>query len=131
MAREAVDRALLTTPSVDGVLCANDVMALGALESLRRHGRKARVVGVNAIPEAIEAIGRGDLLATVDFNAMWMCALATECAIWHLRGETVPASLRLPVQIVDGSNYRQWKLPYEQRPLPTLHETLTRLRPQR
>jgi ribose transport system substrate-binding protein len=62
------------------------------------------VVGVNAIPQAIDAIREGRMLATADFNAMQMCALATECAIRHLRGEAVPAEIELPVAIVERRN---------------------------
>jgi ABC-type sugar transport system substrate-binding protein len=84
-------------------------------------------VRVNAIPEAIAAIRSGEMLATVDFNAMRMAYLATECAVRHLRGEPVPAEIQLPAEIVDRRNCESWDLPYEQRPIPTLEETLARL----
>ena len=48
------------------------------------------VVGVNAIPEAVAAIAAGRMLATADFNAMAMSEIATEAAVRHLRGETIP-----------------------------------------
>ena len=103
-------------------------MAMGVLDALRAaggtEGRKAAVAGVNAIPEAVAAIRRGEMLATADFNAMRMAYLATECAVRHLRGETVPATIDLPVDIVDRGNAHLWDLPYEQRPIPTLEETL-------
>jgi ribose transport system substrate-binding protein len=53
-----------------------------------------------------------------------MAALATECAVRHLRGEAVPEKIELPVEIVDRRNCHLWDLPFEQRPLPTLRETL-------
>jgi ABC-type sugar transport system substrate-binding protein len=71
---------------VDGIACANDVMAIGALSALSDTGQGSVVVGVNAIPEAVAAIRADRLLATADFNAMWMCYLATECLVRHLRG---------------------------------------------
>src|SRR5690606_5317569 len=55
---------------IDGLLCANDVMALGAIEAMAAAGRRIPLVGVNALPEAIAAIKQGTLLATVDFDAM-------------------------------------------------------------
>jgi ribose transport system substrate-binding protein len=109
---------------LDACLSANDVMALGALEALREAGRKAAIVGVNAIPEAVAAIKAGEMLASADFNAMHMCSLATECAIRHLQGEAVPEKIELPVRIVDRSNYHRWDLPFEQRAMPTLKEIL-------
>ncbi|MDH4135018.1 MAG: sugar ABC transporter substrate-binding protein, partial [Gammaproteobacteria bacterium] len=97
-------------------------MAIGVLDALDAAGKSAVVVGVNAIPQAIEAIAAGRMLATADFNAMQMAYLATECAVRHLRGESVPTSIELPVRIVDGRNYAQWRLPYEQRPVITLDQ---------
>jgi ribose transport system substrate-binding protein len=99
-------------------------MAVGVVDALRAAGRKSAVAGVNAIPEAIAAIRRGDMLATADFNAMRMAYLATECAVRHLRGEPVPAAIDLPAEIVDRHNCESWDLPYERRPIPTLKETL-------
>lgn len=119
-ARLAFERTLREQPAIDAVLAANDIMAIGVLDALQAAGREAVVVGVNAIPEAITAIRRGRMLATADFNAMQMAALATECALRHLRGEAVPAEIELPVGIVDRSNAHLWDQPYEQRPLLTL-----------
>lgn len=124
VARACVERRLAAGEAFDACLAANDAMALGALDALGAAGRRALVAGVNAVPEAIEAIKRGALLATADFNAMRMAYLATECAIRHLRGQPVPAQIMLPVEIVDRANLQRWDLPYEQRPLPTLEETL-------
>lgn len=121
-AREAFAAVLRAQPQLDAVLAANDIMAIGVLDALDEARRNAVVVGVNAIPQAIEAIGAGRMLATADFNAMQMCFLATECAIRHARGEAVPAEIELPVAIVHGGNWQQWNLPYEQRTLMTLKE---------
>ena len=124
-ARAAVAGWLRGGGALDGCLAANDVMALGAIEALHAAGRRAvAVVGVNAIPEAIAAIKAGEMLASADFNAMRMCQLATECALHYLRGETVPEKIELPAEIVDRANYHRWDLPFEERPLPTLAETL-------
>jgi len=123
-ARDRVAQWLAANDGIEGCLAANDVMALGAVDALRASGRQAAVAGVNAIPEAIAAIKRGDMLATADFNAMRMAYLATECAVRHLRGEPVPAEIQLPVEIVDRRNCHRWDLPFEQRPVPTLEETL-------
>ena len=121
-ARERTADWLRSNIAPDAVLVANDIMAVGVLDALDAAGKTAAVVGVNAIPQAIEAIAAGRMLATADFNAMQMAYLAAECAARHLRGEGIPERIELPVQIVDGSNYTQWNLPYAQRPVLTLEE---------
>jgi len=106
---------------LDAVLCANDSMALGVLDVLgAAAGNPDRplVVGVNAIPEAIAAIEARQMLATASFDAMAMSGIATEAAVRHLRGETVPREIILPVQIVDAANYSAWNVPFEARLCP-------------
>ena len=109
---------------MDGVLSANDVMSLGILSALDAAGLRAPVIGVNALPEAIDSIKAGRLLATVDFDAMKIGCIATEAAIRHLRGEAVPAEIILPVQIVDRSNYRPWDRPLEERECPSWNDVV-------
>ncbi|MBX9830058.1 MAG: sugar ABC transporter substrate-binding protein [Xanthobacteraceae bacterium] len=120
-ARTAFRDAHRLWPGVDAVLCANDAMALGVLDALAAHpsrGTPPHVVGVNAIPEAVAAIAAGRMLATADFDAMKMSEIATEAAIRHLRGETVPPEIILPVQVVDIANCAAWNAPFAARPSP-------------
>jgi ribose transport system substrate-binding protein len=114
-ARAAMARMLDALPRIDAILAANDIMAIGVIEALRAAQRHALLAGVNAIPEAIAAIKSGDMVATADFNAMNMACLGAECAIRHVRGESVPKEIMLPVEIVDASNCGRWDLPYASR----------------
>ena len=98
-------------PGVDAVLCANDVMALGVLDALdaELRQRPASAAGRRQRhPEAVAAVAAGRMLATADFDAMKMSALATEAAVRHLRGEVIPAEIILPVQVVDCGNCAAW-----------------------
>jgi ribose transport system substrate-binding protein len=114
--RVAVSDLLPRLPEIDAIIAANDMMALGAIAALRAAGRMALVAGINAIPEAVKAIRRGEMIATADFNAMNLAAIATECALRHLGGENVPRRVMLPVQIVDAGNALLWDAPFEDRP---------------
>lgn len=117
-ARVAMAAILRDFSHLDGVLAANDFMALGALESIEAVGRTMPIVGINAIPAGVEAIREGRLLATASFDAMKMACIAAEAAARHLRGEAVPAVVDLPADIVDAGNCAAWDLPYAQRALP-------------
>ncbi len=118
-ARREMARVLASGVAFDAILAANDAMALGAVDALEAAGRALPpIVGVNAVPDAIAAIKSGKLLATASFDAMKMACLATEAAVRHLRGETVPREIILPVEIVDRANCAVWDLPFEARALP-------------
>jgi ribose transport system substrate-binding protein len=114
----AMAELLARHPRIDGILAANDFMALGALDAMRAAGRMIPIVGVNATPEGVEAIKAGELLASASFDAMKMACLAVEAAVRVLSGETVPAEIVLPVEVVDRANCAAWDLPYAERPLP-------------
>jgi len=132
VARAVFAGAIDQLRSVDAVLCANDVMALGVLDVLAAvtgHRDMPLVVGVNAIPEAIAAIKAGQMLATANFDAMTMSGIATEAAVRHLRGETVPREIILSVQIVDATNYSAWNLPFEARSCPSWEDVTRRSSP--
>ncbi len=132
IARAVFAGAINKLQSVDAVLCANDYMALGVLDVLGAvtgNLDMPLVVGVNAIPEAIAAIEAGQMLATVNFDAMTMSGIATEAAVRHLRGETVPREIILSVQIVDATNYSAWNLPFEARSCPSWEDVTRRSSP--
>jgi len=117
-ARKVMTDFLATKIHIDGVLSANDVMSLGIIAVMEAAGLSVPVIGVNALPEAITSIKAGKLLATVDFDALKIACIATEAAVRHLRGETVPSEIILPVQIVDRTNFQPWDRPLEERECP-------------
>lgn len=120
--REAMERLLARHARIDGVWCANDVMAFGALEALDDAQRTAQIVGVNGLAEAIANIESGRMLASVDFSAYKIATFAAEAAIRHLRGEKLPAVITLPAELIDGVNIAKWKAPMEDRPVPSWSE---------
>ncbi|MGE3855969.1 MAG: sugar ABC transporter substrate-binding protein [Dehalococcoidia bacterium] len=124
-AREAMTALLAAHATVDGVLAANDSMALGAIEALRAAGRTSVVVGANAIPEAITAIKDGSMLASADFDAYKMACVAAEATVRLLRGLPVPKEIMLPVEIVDATNYGPWELPIAERTRPPWDAVVT------
>jgi ribose transport system substrate-binding protein len=123
-ARRVMAEFLARSPRIDGVLAANDAMALGVLSALEAAGRSPPVIGVNAVPDAITAVKAGRLLATVDFDALKISSIATEAALRHLRGERVPPEIILPTQIVDHGNCDAWDVPLEKRQTPAWNEVV-------
>ena len=80
---------------IRGVWAANDDMALGALQALRAEGLagKIPVVGVDGIPEAIAAIEKGEMLATVSSDAYYQGSIGLAMGTCVLTGQVpMPAS---------------------------------------
>ena len=117
-ARTAMEELLRAHPRIDGVWTANDVMAFGTLTALREAGRSATVVGINGLPAAIGHIERGTMLASIDFSAFNIAAIATHAVLRHLAGRPVPPEIMVPAELIDRSNCHRWKVPFAERPIP-------------
>ena len=89
------------TPDLDLLFCANDNMALGALSALATVGAsKVKVVGYDALPEALDAVRAGMLAATVNQRAARQGRMGIEYLLKQLRGEPVPQETMVDVRIV-------------------------------
>jgi ribose transport system substrate-binding protein len=121
-ARAVMAAMLKNHPQIDGVIAANDAMALGALDVIRAAGRTAIVVGANGILEAVKQIDEGSLLASVDFNTFKMACIAVEAALRSRGGESVPQKITLATDLIDKSNYKAWLVPISERSCPKWEE---------
>jgi len=76
-------------------------MALGAIPALLTAGAaKVKVVGYDALPEALDAVRAGTLAATVDQRAARQGRMGVEAVLKRIRGEAVPAETMVDVRIV-------------------------------
>ncbi len=70
MGKEVMESFLKTYNDIDAVFCHNDDMALGAIEAIKEAGLKpgedVKVVGVDGVKGAFEAILAGEMNATVE-----------------------------------------------------------------
>lgn len=121
-AKAAMDELLAKHPRIDGVWTANDMMAFGAVDALAAAGRPAPVVGINGLPEAIANIARGTMLATADFSALNIAAIATRAVLRRLAGQPVPQEILVPAELIDRKNIDRWKVPMIDRPCPKWEE---------
>jgi ribose transport system substrate-binding protein len=108
-------------PQIDGVLAANDAMALGVIEAFKEVKKKPPlIIGINASKEAVDLIKAGDMLASGDYNGLVEGCLGTEIAIRTLHKQPVPKEVLAKTAVVDKSNYQAYEVPAERRPCPTL-----------
>jgi D-allose transport system substrate-binding protein len=82
-------------PDLKGIMCANDIMALAALEAIEAAGKKGQVivVGIDLIPEAKDAIAQGRLAGSVAFSPFVIGEMVTRAAVAVSSGKKVPESL--------------------------------------
>ena len=121
-ARAAMDELLARHPRIDGVWTANDMMAFGAVDALAATGRTAEVVGINGLPEAVACIERGTMLASADFSALNIAAIATRAILRRLAGKPVPREILVPAELIDRRNLGRWKVPMIDRSCPAWDE---------
>ncbi|OOF48304.1 methyl-galactoside ABC transporter substrate-binding protein [Rodentibacter trehalosifermentans] len=115
MAKDKVDAWLSSSKanSIEVIISNNDGMALGALEATRAHGKKLPIFGVDALPEALQLIKKGELAGTVLndgvnqgkavvqlANNLAQGKSATEGTKWELKDRVV----RIPYVGVDKDN---------------------------
>jgi ribose transport system substrate-binding protein len=105
-ARRAAADLLRADPRIDGFFAVNDLMALGVADAVRAAGKQGevKVVGFDGIPQALAAVAHGSLSATVAQYPHTMGQLAIEACLAAVRGDTLPATVRAPVQVVDREN---------------------------
>jgi ribose transport system substrate-binding protein len=112
---------LSNPPQVDGVLAANDAMALGVLEAYKDAKKKPPlIVGINGSKEIVELIKSGEILASGDYNGLVEGCLGAEIAILALRKQEAPKEIMAKTSVVDKSNVAAYETPVERRPCPTL-----------
>jgi inositol transport system substrate-binding protein len=101
MTETALD-GMKTPPDV--IVCANDDMALGALEALKARNLvgKVKLIGFDALPEALGEIKAGNMTATIEQSPGGQARGALDTLVAFLREGKKPASqvtLLTPVAI--------------------------------
>ena len=101
LAREKFLWLLREQSDINGVFAHNDDMILGAMEAARLADFDGILfVGFDAIDEAIIAVEKGELLATVAQRPTEMGRLGVETAIEYLSGSEIPDSIIVDLALI-------------------------------
>jgi ABC-type sugar transport system substrate-binding protein len=92
----------------DVISCANDDMALGALEALRARNLigKVKLIGFDALPEALGKIKAGNMTATIEQLPGGQVRGAMEILVAYLRDGKKPdqqVTLLTPIAITSDN----------------------------
>jgi D-allose transport system substrate-binding protein len=93
-------------PDLRGIMCANDVMALAAVEAIEAAGKKDKVivVGIDLISQAKEAILQGRLAGSVAQSGFIIAEVYARAAIAAALGKKIPEGLSVPSALVTKAN---------------------------
>lgn len=115
LAKDKTDAWLSSSKAkdIEVIIANNDGMAMGALEATKAHGKKLPIFGVDALPEVLQLIKKGDIAGTVLndgitqgkavvqlSNNVATGKTATEGTQWTLQNKV----LRIPYVGVDKDN---------------------------
>lgn len=127
-ARLAAEELLRARPDLEGIFAVNDQMALGAADAVRAAGRErdVAVVGVDGTRDALAAVRKGQMAATVSQYPFTIGQLGVEACVALARGKSVPASIDAPVQVVTRANVARAEANFPQ-PVDPFKDPLTAL----
>ena len=97
-----MENILQATPDIDAVFCYNDEMAMGALAAMEGEGRDdVLITGIDALPDAVEAVREGKLAMTIQIPVYDMRRWAARFGAWQALGEiAVPVNSVIPIDFI-------------------------------
>ena len=119
-AQLAARRILRSHSRVVGFFAANDVMALGIADAVQAEGKRGavQVIGMDAIPAALDAVRAGVLTGTVAQYPYVMGRMAIEACIAAARGKKLPARVNAPIVLVTKKNVQKASAAFPMPPQP-------------
>ncbi|MHC1787815.1 MAG: substrate-binding domain-containing protein [Christensenellales bacterium] len=96
-----MENMLTAHPEIQAVFCANDNMAIGAVQAVQQMGRKdIFIIGFDAEQVALDAIQEGTLFGTIQQQPALMGELGVQTALDYLAGKTVAPFTGAPVALI-------------------------------
>lgn len=94
-------------PDVQGIMCANDSMAVGVEKAVAAAGLtgKVQIVGFDNIGAVQELIKQGKVLATIDQFGPEMAANAIKVGFKIMDGEKLSGWQKTPIELVTKDNF--------------------------
>lgn len=95
-AMTVMENYLQKFPNIDAVYAANDEMALGAVQAIKAAGKldQIKVMGNDGTDDALEAVKKGEMIATNATPAFIQGYIAIDMADRALKGEQLPPVIK-------------------------------------
>ncbi|MFG3017276.1 substrate-binding domain-containing protein [Streptomyces sp. NPDC048254] len=102
---DVMSNLLQAHPDVQGVIAANDEMALGAIKALgSKAGTSVSVVGFDGTPDGLTAVKNGTLYASVAQQPSQLGKIAVDNALKAVQDKKVESTIKVPVKVVTKEN---------------------------
>ncbi|MEU0965462.1 substrate-binding domain-containing protein [Streptomyces sp. NPDC005917] len=102
---DVMSNLLQAHPDVQGVIAANDEMALGAIKALgSKAGTSVSVVGFDGTPDGLTAVRNGTLYASVAQQPSQLGKIAVDNALKAIQSKKVESTIKVPVKVVTKDN---------------------------
>ena len=95
-----MENILQSHKDIQAVFAHNDEMALGALEAIKAAKKEILVVGFDAIEDAVKAVEKGDMAATIAQKPEEMGRIAAEVAVKAAKGEKVEKFYPVELELI-------------------------------
>jgi ribose transport system substrate-binding protein len=97
---------LTANPDITGIFAQNDEMALGAVQAIKARGLSGKVfvVGVDGVPDALDAIKSGDMYGSIAQQPDVMGQLGLQTAVKILSSQTPEKQTDVPLKVVTKDN---------------------------
>ena len=118
MGKEVMESFLKTYDDIDAVFCHNDDMALGAIEAIKEAGLKPgediKIVGVDGVKGAFEAMLAGEMNCTVECTPILAAQIFETAAKlkagesvekWIMSADGIYTADQVTQEVVDGRAY--------------------------
>ena len=103
-AMTAMENIITCGMKFDIIFAENDEMAVGALSALKDSGLKYVIGGIDAIPDAVQAVADGDMDCTFFQDYITQAKTALDVAIKAASGEQVDASYDIDFVLITKAN---------------------------
>jgi ABC-type sugar transport system substrate-binding protein len=109
--QSVMEDIITANPDVTAVFCANDNMALGAVEALKAAGKleDVIVVGFDANPDAATSILAGEMTATIAQSPYNMGRFGVVYGLAAIQGNTIPTRIDTGTILVTSENAADYK----------------------
>jgi len=107
-AQRKMEGILNQHPDLKGVFCANDMMALGAIQAIASAGKTKQitVTAYDNLKAAQDAIKAGTLFATIEQHPDRMGELGVEYALRLLKGESLPPVVPVETDLITADKLK-------------------------